>query len=1236
VTGLSPVPRATTPPQASAPGRAPSGRDGPADLLVRILGPVVVEVTGGEIALGGRRARAVLAALAVDHDRWVDTDELIAVAFAGAAPPAARNSIQSHVSRLRAALRAHGIGLDARRGAYRLRLPDKALDLDRFRTAAERGERALASGAAEAGRHLREALAWWRGPAFGDLADLPRLATVAAALHDERQRATELWFDAELGAGRHAAVLADLRDAVDREPHQERPHGQLMVALYRSGRPADALAVYRRFAATVAERGSSPGPELRDLERRIVAHDASLRAGGWDSRPAGAAVTPAAGAPGAGPEPELTGVAGLSRVSGHPGAPPDPTRPLPFVGRQPELGRLLALAVAPGPRPTRVVVIEGEAGIGKSRLVGEATARAAGPILRGGCSPDLDIPYEPLIDVLAELEAHGPADVAAALAEVAADLAPLHPRDRPGHDRLGLGDPALDRYRLLAGLRTVLASGLGPGGGTLVVEDLHWATAPTVAAIRFLSLKRPLPGCLVVLTLRPPETRASPELAALLGDLARSGRAERLALAPLSDRDLASLLGARTPAEELDEAVRSLRDQTGGVPLLVEIALTAATDHDGEPGPRPGQAPAGPGRDVLAVVRGFVAERVARFDEATRTTLALCAVVGSAVDVAVLAAAGGTEGLDRLRRAGLLREVAAGSFVFAHELTRAAVLADLGPSLVARLHEEVALAIQSVHGPHAAADRLAAHWLAAARPETAPHATAAACRAAELALARVAPREARRWALAGLDLLPAAGVSAELEVDLYLALAEAAFALGDHEERRSAARRAGDVARALDDPRRVARAAIAFTVQWVAGPADTEATLQLGDALGLLGDGDPVLRARLLAMLAGLLAVAGTEPPDGMAAPSTLADEAVRLARRALAAETGRGAGRVGAAAGSLAGRTPAAQALANALTARIATRYAGPYAAGQIEAADEIAALGREYDDRFLAATAARFRATPRLVLGDRAGFEKDVREVATFAAELDFHEYGALAAQWQAMLAMLDGRLDDVEASSIQAVELSSGHPNLVNGHQTRMAWLARERDQLDGVLGMLGEFVDAHPTIPAYRSLLALFAADAGRTELAREQVDRLARDDFAVLPRDGVWAASIAALVEVAARLRLPDRAARLAGLLQPYAGQLVVIGPGVHCTGAVDRFLGLAAATLGEPERARRAFAAALDVERAAAAPLLQGWTRFWRGTFGPEGSPSRSADLLAAGQTARDHGLALLDRRVREALHGLS
>jgi predicted ATPase len=238
---------------------------------LRLLGPVQAARSGREVALGGPRQRAVLALLALDVDRVVPTGRLIDEVWRGRPPPGAAKTLRSYVSRLRSAL-APEVAVVARGGGYALSAGSGLLDVARFERLVAEGQAALGSGqAAAAGNRFREALALWRGPAFADVLDVESLAREGARLEELRLVALEGRLEADLAVGSHAEAAGELERLVSEYPLRERLWRLLMLALYRAGRQADALAAYQRARAIFAgELGLEPGPELQELERAVL------------------------------------------------------------------------------------------------------------------------------------------------------------------------------------------------------------------------------------------------------------------------------------------------------------------------------------------------------------------------------------------------------------------------------------------------------------------------------------------------------------------------------------------------------------------------------------------------------------------------------------------------------------------------------------------------------------------------------------------------------------------------------------------------------------------------------------------------------------------------------------------------------------------------------------------------------------------------------------------------------
>jgi DNA-binding SARP family transcriptional activator len=254
----------------------------------RILGPLEVEDGGRVVDVGGARQRALLAILLTRANQVVPRDSLVDALFGEEPREAAANLVQVYVSRLRKALepgrerRSGGSVVVTRAPGYLIRAGPDELDLHRFERLAEEGRRALAAGEApEAAARLREALGLWRGPALADFAYEEFASVESARLEELRLAAVEDRVDADLALGEHASLTAELQALVAEHPLRERLRGHLMLALYRSGRQAEALDVYHAGRRELVEGlGLEPSAALRELERAMLRQDPILDAPG--------------------------------------------------------------------------------------------------------------------------------------------------------------------------------------------------------------------------------------------------------------------------------------------------------------------------------------------------------------------------------------------------------------------------------------------------------------------------------------------------------------------------------------------------------------------------------------------------------------------------------------------------------------------------------------------------------------------------------------------------------------------------------------------------------------------------------------------------------------------------------------------------------------------------------------------------------------------------------------------
>jgi predicted ATPase/DNA-binding SARP family transcriptional activator len=306
----------------------------------RVLGSFEVLDGDRTLALGTAKQRALLAILLLHANQVVPRDRLIDDLWPEEPPETAVASLHVYVSRLRKVLPPNR--LVRRSPGYELRIDADELDAERFERLVADARISIAAGDAERGsRVFADALALWRGPALGDFGAEPWARPESARLDELRATTTEESVDAELALGRHAESIGELEALLADQPSRERAREQLMLALYRAGRQADALSAYREGRAALAELGLEPSERLRSMERRILNHDLSLKA------------------------PRRVRIATRVEL-------PVPTTS--FVGREREVSEVVA-ALASG--RARVLTLTGAGGSGKTRLALAAASRLA-------------------------------------------------------------------------------------------------------------------------------------------------------------------------------------------------------------------------------------------------------------------------------------------------------------------------------------------------------------------------------------------------------------------------------------------------------------------------------------------------------------------------------------------------------------------------------------------------------------------------------------------------------------------------------------------------------------------------------------------------------------------------------------------------------------------------------------------------------------------------------------------
>jgi DNA-binding SARP family transcriptional activator len=720
--------------------------------VLRGFGGVAAVGPGGAVELGGAKQRAVLALLLVEPGTVVPLDQIVDRIWAESPPARAEVSVRGYVSNLRKALAT--VGFDAasviefRDRGYVLQVPRGSVDLHQFDALVDEAGRLAGVGdTAGARRLLTRALDLYGGPPLGATAEELALGEVVAHYEERRGEAVEALADLRLALGEHAQLPAALASEIARQPYRERLRAQLALALYRSGRSVEALRSLHEARRLLNEDvGVEPGPELRDLEAAILAHDAAALA--W--------VQP---------------------------APPDPAPaaaggPAPVLDDEPRFGRgaeeaqyralLDRLAVRGG-----VLVVSGEAGIGKSSLLRglRAEARRRGLVVGWDRCPEsaAGAPYRSWRWAVEALLPGGELllDARGDEQEAAGALLATHLREL---DRLSTRtEPAV-----------------------VVIDDLQWADDATLSLLQFLGPELERLRVLLAVGIRRTGTELAPAVRDCVAELARTTDPAHVTLAGLGPAAIAEWLTERTGHTPAPGLIGYLADTTGGNPFYVR-ELLAMLDADGRLAGDVDPA-AAPGRDTVPhAVQDVVRRRTSRLPPDTQAVIMAAAVIGRRFDLDVLAGVldiGVAEALGRLEPAlddGLVEpDDIPGRFAFSHALVSNTLAAELNAARLAQSHARITDVLEALRADDLDpwVEDLAHHAAAGLVAGTAAKALTYARRAADAAASAQSSADVAvqlRRALAASALIP--GFPGEERRELVLRLGTALRDTGDVEGR---------------------------------------------------------------------------------------------------------------------------------------------------------------------------------------------------------------------------------------------------------------------------------------------------------------------------------------------------------------------------------------------------------------------------------------------------------------------
>lgn len=808
----------------------------------------------------------------------------------------------------------------------------------------------------------------------------------------------------------------------------------------------------------------------------------------------------------------------------------------PLAGRAAEMDALRRAWAEAVEGRRRVVLLAGEAGVGKSRLAAELAGEvdaSGGAVLVGVCPVGGSEPYQPLGDALGALPA---------------------------------GEPTRDAF--LSTLAGAVVARARRAPVLLLLDDLHRAGPSTLFALRRIVERAADAALLVVAAYRDTAVdRAHPLSDFLAAVLPRPG-VERISVDGLSPEGLAAMVG------DAELAGRLWRQSEGNPVRAGELLRLGTLD-----------APLPPSFDEL------VDRRMEALSDPARRFVEAAAVAGSDFQVDVAAAVAGVPG-DRV--AGVVRQAAVAGLVveepvapgdtrrFVHDMVRESIERRMDSGTRVRLHARIGRALERRgEAAEVPAAVLAWHFRAASPVGRSGAALRHSVRAGERASELLAWEEAAVHF--GHALAASGGVRPDMRADLLLSLGEVQRLAGEPARARQAFLEAASLARACADGPRMARAALALGQVAAVWGADAELEELAGEARSLLGHAAPSLDLPATApatpgpvvftdfasdaLYDVLDGVPPAPPPEPVVTPAALPPRAKEAGAEVVL------------------------------LRARHLALAGPEHAAERLAAAEDLVALGARAEDERLAVEARGARLVDALALGRLDVAAVDQAAHARLAHRLDDPRHAADAAAWSAMKAMVDGRAEDARSAAAQAFALAveAGDPEADDAFLLQRWWLALEWGtdiELQEVAGACRVRASSAAAGRAWRSAAALALARNGRLDLAAEELRRVVDHGLGELVRDPGRLHPLACLAEVAWMLGDGYRAATVGPLLEPFADHMAVAGRGWACHGLVARACGLVAASAHRWDEAERHFEAALAVHRRMGALPLLARTRF--------------------------------------------
>ncbi len=835
--------------------------------------------------------------------------------------------------------------------------------------------------------------------------------------------------------------------------------------------------------------------------------------------------------------------------------PPDS---LPFTGRDQELARLVSAWKDAAAGSCRIVLLVGEPGIGKTRLAAEAASLAHSDgalVLYGRCDGELRIPYQPFVEALDWYVDHA---IDPVLGARPGPLAVLTPRVMPAPERVGLAStlPETEMHRLFEAVADWLSDLGAEQPAVVVLDDIHWASPPTLLLLRHIARRSEEVPLLIMATYRDTDLDRGDALDAVLPDLIRLAKVERIELGGLDEAGVSELLsragigGEGAPSSPLTGA---LMHETDGNPFFIGEVVRDLVESGAVA--EAGSADSLEDLGVPLGVREVVRQRLARLGGDAGRVLQAAAIAGRDFDLDVVGVVAGLPPLEtaavleEARAAQLIDEISVDRYRFRHALVQAALADEISASRRVRLHRAIAQSLE-VAGDEDLAG-LAHHWYQVALNRGAPSDKAGradvetaigyARRQGDRAFLQHAPEDAARSYGNALDLIDHLDrdEAQSQRLQLLEALGGAQAAIGDRLAYRATFRDMAELASALGIRDLYVRAVLGYVGRSeTAIDLDDFARTGIVNALDSLDEHDRAVRIRLLGALAS--GITNREP-----------ERAIELSLDAL------GQARV----------LDDPVVLFDSMRDRIRCWWDPTALDERLDLVTEMEALASRLDDDDAIAQAAQWRSILSLEAGDLIGLETAIDTIEKANAGLGLRYYRWAGAARRAALELSRGGLDEAERLMFEAETHRSHDFSVFQMQYLTLSWLRGRLGELENALLAFDDDNLIPPTKISVRAVWALLCAEEGRLDEAAihltaltEALDDVARHQL-VLTLVGMVAGTAAAMTGPGPWVDA------LRSLLDPLEGGFAVFNPSVSSLGSIDSVLGRLADLAGDHERA---------------------------------------------------------------------